>query len=252
MRLARCGFNARDGPRFPLTRRHGVSKYLLIHVGRRSDPLARPSPARAAESPDRRGELVRHALELARKSGLAGLTMKKVARRVGFTEAAAYRYFPNKRALVVAMFEHAIGGFFARARLIATDAAASREERLERIVRLHIGLVLETEGLPILILAEAASTGDRALLGRIRDGVDAYLGLLESLLPPQPDGAPGPSARARALLLFGMPAVLAIRRRLGSSRDAEREVPDALLPFVVRQLTGTSPTRPKVRKRGAS
>ena len=49
---------------------------------------------------DRQDEILDRTIELLREAGLAGLTMKKVAERVGFTEPAIYRHFPNKQALL--------------------------------------------------------------------------------------------------------------------------------------------------------
>jgi len=177
-----------------------------------------------------------HALDLVRESGLASLTMKKVAERVGFTEAAAYRYFPTKRALVLGLLQRVFEGFLGAVRETAADERLPAAERLERIVRRHADVVLRTEGLPILLLAEAAATGDDDLLRRMRAGIDAYLDILASLLP-EGRGPAGVRSHEKALLLFGLPAVLAIRRRLGGDPEAERRVPAELLPFVVRCLT---------------
>jgi AcrR family transcriptional regulator len=208
-----------------------------------------PRTAAPPNRSDRRGEILAHAVDLVREGGFSGLTMKKVARRVGFTEAAAYRYFPTKGALILALVDRLRGTFLETVREIAAASGVSRNTRLERIVRAHTELVLRTDGLPIILLAEAASTGDRQLLARMRTGMDEYLSVLESLLPPPPRGTP--SLHSQALLLFALPAVLAIRRRLGSSREAEREIPDKLLPFVVRSLTAQPSTR-RPRRRGVA
>jgi AcrR family transcriptional regulator len=53
-----------------------------------------PEPTLAVSS--REDEILEHAVELL-KGRLPALTMKKVADRVGFTETAAYRYFPRSR-----------------------------------------------------------------------------------------------------------------------------------------------------------
>src|SRR3954453_15396793 len=124
-------------------------------------PAARPSTPRQEEILDRTFELVR-------ESGLANLTMKKVADRMGFTEPALYRHFPNKQALILGLL-----GRLESLLLPTIEAAATQEglppvERLERIVVYHLGLILRTDGLPFLILAEASATGDEVVIARMR------------------------------------------------------------------------------------
>lgn len=186
----------------------------------------------------REDQILAHALDLVRESGLASLTMKKVAERVGFTETAAYRYFPTKRALIEGLLERLGGTFVQGVRSIAADTSLDRRVRLQRVLRRHLDFVTRTNGLPVLVIAEAAATGDAELLAHMRRVMDGYFGVLESLAA---DPAPGPerlSPHDQALLLFALPAALAIRLRLGGDKDAEEGIPARLLPFLIRCLHG--------------
>jgi AcrR family transcriptional regulator len=203
--------------------------------------MTQPLAALGFPDVDRReDQIMLQALQLVREGGLPALTMKKVAERVGFTEAAAYRYFPTKRDLV-----RGIVARIGEASLSAVRAIAEREDlaprdRLERIVHAHLDLVRRTEGLPVLLLAEAASTGDAELLREMRSALDSYLAILESLLPERHPGTEPLERHDGSLLLFALAAVLAIRLRLGGDPAAEEGVPARLLPFVVRALAGDS------------
>ena len=64
---------------------------------------ARTAPAAREARTPRQEELLDLALALTREVGLAGLTVRKLAERAGFTEAALYRHFHNKQALLLAM-----------------------------------------------------------------------------------------------------------------------------------------------------
>jgi len=68
---------------------------------------ARPSrgPKRALSADD----VIRAAMEIADRDGLSALTMQAVAKAVGFTTMALYRYFPSKDALVDAIVDAAWG-----------------------------------------------------------------------------------------------------------------------------------------------
>ncbi len=51
-------------------------------------------------------EITQVALELAEKKGVGGVTTAALARELGFTEAALYRHFPGKSAILAAALHH--------------------------------------------------------------------------------------------------------------------------------------------------
>lgn len=186
----------------------------------------------------REEQLLGHAMDIIRESGLASLTMKKVADRVGFTETAAYRYFPNKQALLLGVADEIGRSLLGPVRSIAqTDAPAA--ERLERILRHHVDFVLQLEGLPMLLLAEAAATGEQELLKRLGAVVEEYLVLVAGIIDEvRPAGGPI-EASDLSLLALGLPLSLAVRQRIAPDTLLEDRVHAVLLPFLVRCLRET-------------
>src|SRR5829696_7548039 len=70
--------------------------------------MSRPAPSsesRPYHHGDLRGALVRSALELLRTQGPEALTLRGVARAAGVSQAAPYRHFSDRRALVAAVAE---------------------------------------------------------------------------------------------------------------------------------------------------
>jgi len=199
-----------------------------------------PRTESGAHTP-RQEELLDLALALVREVGLAGLTVRKLAERAGFTEAALYRHFHNKQALLLAMVarvseERLLGPL----RAIATDRERTARERLAAVVRHHVSTILALEGLPVLILAEAAAAGDEALLARFRTIVSELGGIYAGLIVEA--GAPGePSVEALGVVLIGIGAATALQYRLGASRAVQREVRDELPAFIVERLLGPEP-----------
>lgn len=188
----------------------------------------------------RQEELLDIALDLARDSGIAGLTVRNLASRAGFTEAALYRHFPSKQALLVALMGWIEQRFLPEAESIAANRDRPARERLLDVVGLHVRTVLEIDGLPILLLAEASSTSDRALQERIRGTVGGYLAVLEDLLaevpePQRHDRTPG----ELALVLLGLSAATAIRHRLLPDPRLERTAAEDLPALLVDRLTRT-------------
>lgn len=70
---------------------------------------AQQGPGRGPKPMVSRAEVVAAAIRIADGNGLAALTMQAVAKELGFTTMALYRYFPNKEALIDACVDAALG-----------------------------------------------------------------------------------------------------------------------------------------------
>ncbi|MCH6232891.1 TetR/AcrR family transcriptional regulator [Cognataquiflexum rubidum] len=57
------------------------------------------------EISERQKEIIEAAGKLLSNSGVSGLTTKKLAQEMGFSEAAIYRHFENKEAIIVGLLE---------------------------------------------------------------------------------------------------------------------------------------------------
>lgn len=190
------------------------------------------------EATPRQEEILDRAFELVRESGLASLTMKKVAERVGFTEPAVYRHFPTKQALVLGLLGRLSGLLLLPIRAIAAEGTLPPVERLSRILSHHLGLIIDTDGLPFLILAEASAAGDEVVIGRMREIVGELRLILIAIveeIPSTPDSPPPPIL---VMSLFGLVASTAIQRRMMPDVGLPREVMLAQIPVLVRRITG--------------
>jgi TetR/AcrR family transcriptional regulator len=205
----------------------------------RIDDRATPTP--------RQEEIIDRTLELVRVGGLGGLTTRKIAARVGFTEAALFRHYPSKQALLLGLMDRLEEMLVTPIRAIADDEALPPAERLERIIRHHTTVVRQHDSLPIMLLAEASASGDPALVDRMRTIFRRYLSLLERVAREgqargeligdvEPD--------CMALLLLGAPAALAIRHRLEPDTSAEDRFEANLIPFL-RAVIDPGKGRPK-------
>lgn len=187
----------------------------------------------------RQGELLDHALGLVREVGLAGLTVRRLAERVGFSEAALYRHFPNKQALLLAMIERlSEERLLGPLRALAASTERPPRERLAAMLEHHLRTVLAVDGLPILVLAEAAAAGDEPLLARFRLVVAEMTRLFDGLLAELPARPGDPSRRALGVALFGVAAAAALHHRLFADRALEDELCSRMPGFVVDRLVG--------------
>lgn len=194
-----------------------------------------PPPAPTA----RQAEILDRAAELVAESGLAQLTMKRLAERVGFTEPAIYRHYAGKSTLLAAMIERLGGRLLETMERIAGDRAMAPEERLLQMVRHHVALLRATRGLPILILAEGLASGDRELIDRIGGVMQRYLALLDAVLAELHLDAGVPADR-QAILFLGLPAAIGIQLRAFPDLGLSDEETDRLVRHYVRSLTATA------------
>lgn len=186
----------------------------------------------------RQQEIVERTVDLVRQGGLGNVTMKKIAELVGVSDAALYRHFPTKEALLLAVLGRVSGMLLGPVEAIAAERSTPAAERLERILHHHVAVLLATDSLPVLVLAEASASGDQALLGRIRALMGRYLELLESVCADLHRPADSPPPEVLAMLGMGVPAAFALRHRVLPDERAERRLADQMIPFLVSCLVG--------------
>lgn len=121
---------------------------------------------------DRSEEIVARAVELAQERGVAGVTTAILARRMGFTEAALYRYFPGKAAILGACLDQLANALFTSMLgeldpHVVGDAGAVAAQLGRHINHFtaHEGLLLD-----LVVAAAAARNG-----GALQEAADAFV-----------------------------------------------------------------------------
>ena len=106
----------------------------------------------------RQEQLAQAALSLITTQGLKGLSVARVARRVGLVPSAVYRHFEGKDELLDAALE------LIRERLNANVVQASQDAKdalqvLRRLVMAHVRLIRENEGILSVVFSEEVQNG---------------------------------------------------------------------------------------------
>ena len=91
---------------------------------------AKPAPKRGPKPSHDPAEIASAAVRIADKEGLEAVTMQRIARAIGLTTMALYRYFPGKAELIAAMIDSA-GEPFSRSQ----DSSAPWKDRLREWAR---------------------------------------------------------------------------------------------------------------------
>ena len=80
------------------------------------------------------GQLFDVSMQLITDEGFVGLTLTRLAKTVGTSPSALYRYFPNKEALLVSLQERAVASLLTRVEARVAGWEALRESALARVV----------------------------------------------------------------------------------------------------------------------
>lgn len=193
-----------------------------------------PSPPRRARTA-RQEEILDAAMALVREEGWPNVTVRRLAERVGVTDPALYRHFATKTDIALGIADRLEGMLHVPVRRLAADSAESPRARLEAIVTHHVALILATDGLPLLLVAEAFAGGDTVLQTRLAGLLGEYIGILVGLIG-EIRATADPPASELALLVLGLPAVLAIRCRVFPQSPQLAEAAAPLVRFALARL----------------
>ncbi|MGD0777478.1 MAG: TetR/AcrR family transcriptional regulator [Candidatus Solibacter sp.] len=122
----------------------------------------------------RQEQLAQAALSLITTQGLKGLSVARVARRVGLVPSAVYRHFESKDELLDAVLE------LIRERLNANVVQASQDgtdalQILRRLVMAHVRLIRENEGILSVVFSDEVHNGRPERKARVHSIIQGYL-----------------------------------------------------------------------------
>jgi AcrR family transcriptional regulator len=193
--------------------------------------IARPAKRRPRtyHHGDLKAALVESAVEILRSEGLEGLTLRAVARKAGVSQAAPYRHFADRRALLAAVAERG----FQRLQQAMKDAMQQGQGRLglKGVAIAYVRFALDTPPEYRLMFGpELAVTDDlpslretgRSVLGFVATGI----GQLQKagLVGP---GDPHLMASATWAVLHGLSILILDKQTAGVAPDVDALVEEA-------------------------
>jgi AcrR family transcriptional regulator len=122
---------------------------------------------------DRRREIVAAVLDLARERGPDAITTHAIAQRIGVTQGAVFRHFPDKASIWLAVFawvRESLDAVLAAA--VALDAPPLA--KIEHAFLAHAAFVARHPGVPRMLFHELQSSGETDVRAAVRDTVGGY------------------------------------------------------------------------------
>ncbi len=139
------------------------------------DEVARYLPAG-----ERRALTVETVIQLAAERNPGDITISAIAARMGLTQAAVFRHFPTKEAVMQAVMSWVAEKLLSRVD-VAIQSTASPSAALRAVFMTHVAFVVDHPGVPRIIFQElqrTTSKGPRKLVQMLRRYGERLLRLL--------------------------------------------------------------------------
>jgi AcrR family transcriptional regulator len=134
-----------------------------------------------AEISERQKEIITVSLELIAKKGIQGLTIKNLAKKIGFTEAAVYRHYENKIQILIAILDYFREGtnrFFVNEMKSEENAT----QKIEYLFLNHFKTFSETPSLVSVVFAEEIFRNEAVLIEKVAEIMKKNTQILLSII----------------------------------------------------------------------
>ena len=130
---------------------------------------------------ERRAATVETVVELAAEQNPSEITTSAIARRMGLTQGALFRHFPNKDAILGAVMEWVAERLLSRVDR-AVESVESPVQALQAMFLAHVGFVAEHPGVPRMLFGELQRAGDTAPKRMVQTLISRYGERVERLI----------------------------------------------------------------------
>jgi AcrR family transcriptional regulator len=130
-------------------------------------------PRHRMPTDERRREIVTTVLALARERGPDAITTQAIADRIGVTQGAVFRHFPDKEAIWLAVFawmRESLGAVFAA----AMEKGGTPLAKIEQAFLAHVAFIAANPGVPRVMFHELQYPGDSPVRAEVRTMITAY------------------------------------------------------------------------------
>ena len=203
-------------------------------------PTSRAAPRLGLNTDERQREIVATVLALARERGPEAITTQAIADRMGVTQGALFRHFPDKEAIwlaVVAWVGASLGAVFTAAMAEARTPLA----RIEAAFLAHIAFIAANPGVPRVVFHELQYPGASPVRAAVRTMITGYRKRLAALFAEAKAAGELPAgldATLAPVLFIGAVQGLVIQSALAGDEAAMMKRARQLFPLLVHGYRG--------------
>lgn len=130
---------------------------------------------------ERQKEIIDAAGKILTQSGISGLTTKNLAKEMGFSEAAIYRHFPSKEAIILAMLGYLESNMYSR--LSEIDQTKGVDERFKAIFSSQFSFFTQNQHFVVAVFSdglwEESGQVNQAILALMQTKMSFLLPLIQ-------------------------------------------------------------------------
>lgn len=133
------------------------------------------------EISNRQQEIINVSLELIAESGIQSLTIKNLAKKIGFAESAIYRHYENKIQILLAIldfFKQNIESFF----LTELNSNDTANDKIEHLFKNHFKKFSETPSLVAVIFSEEIFRNEKELSEKVAEIMNKNSTILKTII----------------------------------------------------------------------
>jgi len=126
-------------------------------------------------------QIINAAREMIVKNGSEHVTIRRIAKAVGISEAAIYRHFKSKADILYLLADHIeenLVGDIVQARMAHNFSLST----IDNVMRDHISAIEQRQGLSHQVIAEIISLGNKKLNERFYEIVNKYIDNMAELI----------------------------------------------------------------------
>jgi AcrR family transcriptional regulator len=179
----------------------------------------------------RRHDIIEAALEIIRHEGVASLTTRSLSRKVGIAQPTLFLHFGNKSQVLLALVDAVQSRLQEKLQGLGLETL-SPLQRLQSVIRFHLGFIQQQPGIPRLLFSEELQSGDPALRARMNLMVEGFLKFLTGLISAAQQAGQirrDINPEQHACLLIATVQGLAFRWILSGQRFVLAEQADAII-----------------------
>lgn len=139
------------------------------------------APPKHLPADERRAVTVETVVQLAAEQNPTDITTAAIAQRMGLTQGALFRHFPNKSAILQAVMEWVAERLLGRVDK-AIEAAPSPLAALEAVFLAHIDFIVQHPGVPRMLFGELQRAEDSPAKQMVRTLIGGYGARVQRLI----------------------------------------------------------------------
>lgn len=114
----------------------------------------------------RKKEIIETTLEIVDKYGVKGMTVARIAKKVGFAESALYRHFRSKKEIIQFILDEAAAAAHQQLNEII-DTEDNAVNKLKSLLKIHLEFLESYPGLFKIIYSDEIHIGEKSLLNKL-------------------------------------------------------------------------------------